>query len=360
MKTGLILDEKNIQLEKKQQGNIIFLVIDNELFNELEQKNIGEERKKFISSNYFLKKIIYYLHMNFDENQNVIVLNSCEEKFMELLFKTLHLFFEDKITIITPYNNDDSLIQKGFESPIFCEKNTICLRRKNTLIENIDVKGVKYEIEYLKSQNNNNYCSITLCLDKSTIEFLKYISRAGVTHTEKGRSQKEFFGHFNITKTELKDGGIIHTLTLDKKTLVSGTDDEITGTPSLYNFHSHPYQAYLKYKTKYGVPSISDYIAVYTLTTQQNTIVHFVSSLEGLYVLSLNPESQLLELEHSHVVDFIKENFIYKDEIEILEDYVKFINDFGLFKLNLLEWEKVYGHNIKLKFNKVGKNCFIK
>lgn len=366
MTIGLIIEStyiKNPELNQKNttNGNIIFVVIDEECFKKLENLKIGEDRSTYINSSKFINNIIYYMYIQYNEKDNTIFLNNCDEKYIELLFKTFNLFFEDTLSIITLYKNNDKLIQHGFSDPIICHKNDICLIRPNSFIKDINAQSTRYEIEYLKTQINNDYCSIIINLDKYSIDYMKYLITGGVTLSDKKRSQKEYFGHFDIIKTELKKGSIIHTISLDKNTLVSGKDDEITiDKASLYNFHSHPFQAYLKYKTKYGIPSISDYKSVFIMSKHHNTIVHFVASLEGLYIISINPENKTLQLSDTHVNNFIQDNFNYKDEITDISHYIKFINDFRLFKLNLLKWDKISGHNISLKFNKVGKNCIIK
>jgi len=364
---GLLLDIENIiNLKLLIQNispvlyNIIFIVIDDNIFDALEQTTKGKERTDFLNSMLFIKNIKYYLYLQYEYIDNSIFIRNCKDEYLELLFKTLNIYFEDTLTLIT--SNDNNMIKHGFGDPSFCNEG-ICLTRPNSFIEKTDETSVRYEIEYLKSQENNKYCTITLNIDKTTVDFLKFISTAGVKiGRDNKRSQKEVFGHFNIIKTELKNGGIIHTISLDKNTIEYGDDDNISTNiqKSLYNFHSHPYQAYLKYKTKYGVPSITDYISVYILTTQKNTIVHFVSSLEGLYIISINPESNMLMMDNNHVKDFIEDNMKYKNNIKDLNDYVKFINSFGLFKLNLLKWEEVEGRDITLKFNKIGRNCIIK
>lgn len=158
----------------------------------------------------------------------------------------------------------------------------------------------------------------------------------------------------------MKGGQITHTLELDKQSIVIGEEDEITTGGSLYNFHSHPFNAYVMYNVKYGVPSLSDYMAVYTLCRTQNTIVHFVSSLEGLYVISINPQSKICSMPLEKGVEYVKKNFDYpKENLEDLEHYLSFINKKGLFRLTLIKWDEVEDSEMEINFNKVGKKCVI-
>ena len=164
-----------------------------------------------------------------------------------------------------------------------------------------------------------------------------------------------------IIKSVTEDNNIIHTLSIDKSSLRSGTEDKISAEKNLFTFHTHPFQAYLKYKVAHGIPSVSDYIATYTLIVHYKCVVHFISSLEGLYTISINPESRLLSLSPDKMQDFIKDNLDQPSETFNLNEYIDRVNSFGLFVLQLTPWEKLYTAKIKINFFKSGSrnNCAI-
>lgn len=366
---GLILDGNTYRgilsnfLKINLDENMIFIVFKEDYFRNFHNLK-KEEKKRIFLSPEFKQKIIYYLCAKYDETGKKITLTKdCDDKFLDLFFRTLSIFFENDVSIIVPYK--ESLIEKGFSSPRYCGEN-ICLSKRNNLLKNVpkEKELFKYEMAYMKSQETKDFCSITLCLDGETIDFLKNITIAGVTEDENGStSQKEVFGKFDVIDIKIENGNITHTLKLDKASIIYGEDDNISAPPSLYNFHSHPFQAYLKYKTEFGVPSVSDFMAVYRLVKFYNTIVHFVASLEGLYIMSINPESKFLKEDDIKKIDnFFDENFDYEiGELKSTQEFIDKVNKFDFFRLRLILWKDLSsGKEISIKFNKVGKNCIIR
>ena len=367
---GIILDYKtyeealkdNVVEDINYNENMIFLVFNEAFFRDFHKRS-KEEKKKIIFSPEFKKHIVYCLSASYDKIKKRITLTKdCSEKFLNLFFKTLTTFFEDDVKIVVPYK--ESLIEKGFSSPEYCGEG-ICLSKRNKLSSTNDNKKLfRYEMAYMKSQKDKPFCSITICLDKETIDFLRNISISGVTSDSNGKtSQKEVFGKFDIVDMSIENGNITHTLKLDKASIIFGEDDKIDAPPSLYNFHSHPYQAYLKYKTEFGVPSVSDFMAVYRLVKFYNTIVHFVASLEGLYIMSINPETKFLKVNDLRKIDeFCEDNFDYEiGKLKSVDEFLEKVNKHKFFRLRLIPWKDLDSVNdIIIKFNKVGQNCMIR
>ena len=337
--------------------NFAFIALSNDDFTRLEE---CENKKAMLESPEFLKKIKYKMCGIYDPKDNVLTVQDCDEKYSDLLFETIHKYFEDDLSIIVPYKRE--FLDQGFNDIFECNVG-LCMKRKNEFLNKADKKSAKIQVSYLKKMIEKDHCVISLKLEKDTIEYLKHVTTAGVTPNKNGEgmSQKEVFGKFKISKSEMYNGTITHTLQLDKSSIVYGEEDEITTTGSLYNFHSHPHNAYVMYGAKYGVPSLSDYIAVYTLCRAQNTIVHFVATLEGLYVNSINPKSNICKLPLKEGVKFVKKNLRYNEghNIEDLDHYMKYVNSKGVFRVDLIPWKKVSEKSISIEFLKLGKMCVI-
>lgn len=361
---GVIINLSNKGLDRlrdrsgaTKEENFVFMVLTEPDFHTLENT---EDKKALLNSPQFLKRIKYILCGVYDPSKNKMIIENCKKRFLDLLFETIHKFFDNELTIVMPYKT--SYLDQGFNEIFECNVG-LCIKKKNKFLNKADKQTAKVQLSYLKKMYDAKYCSMLLKLEKDTIEYLEYITRAGVTPNKNGEgmTQKEVFGKFRIVKSELTKGRITHTLQLDKSSIVYGEEDEITTTGSLYNFHSHPLNAYLMYGAKYGVPSLSDYIAVYALCKSQNTIVHFVASLEGLYVISINPKSKACQLPMKEGIKFVKKTFAYNEgeAIEDLDHYMKFINSKGLFKLSLISWKRLEKESISLEFNKSGNMCVI-
>jgi hypothetical protein len=343
--------------QASKDENFVFIALSETDFEALED---AKDKIKLLVSPRFLKGVKYTLCGSYDPTTNTMSIENCEERFLDLLFETIHKFFDNELTIVMPYKT--SFLDKGFTDIFECNVG-LCIKKKNTFLNSVDKKSAKIQLSYLKKMYNSDFCSMSLKLEKDTVEYLEYITRAGVTPNKDGNgmSQKEVFGKFRIVKSEIYKGQITHTLRLDKDSIVYGEEDEITTTGSLYNFHSHPLNAYLMYGAKYGVPSLSDYIAVYALCKAQNTIVHFVAALEGIYVISINPKAKACSLTMREGIKYVKKNFSYNEGrvIEDLDHYMKFVNSKDLFKVRLMSWKSLEKQSISLQFKKVGNLCVI-
>uniref|UniRef100_A0A6C0KQF0 Uncharacterized protein n=1 Tax=viral metagenome TaxID=1070528 RepID=A0A6C0KQF0_9ZZZZ len=364
---GIIFDKDTIEDAKNflskigptKRQNLIFIVVDNNVFFKLEGST---HKKDIIDSDNFISSVKYNLCGVFDKNKNTIYLEKCDDEWVELLLETINKYFEESVHIVIPFSK--GVQPEGFRSihPCAWDETQLCGIRQNKFLTQTEKQNTFLEQQYLKTQKGK-YCTISLQLDRDSIDYLKYVAKAGVTVGTRGkRSQKEVFGHFRIIKSELQKGEIIHTLKLDKDSIVYGTEDEISTTGSLYTFHSHPFNAYLLYKTKFGVPSASDYWAVYNLCKKANAIVHFVSSLEGLYVISCVPDSHLYKTGRPEDI----KNLIWKklkikndNQVENLQKYIDSVNKIGLFKLMLLPWEDIENKDMTVSFTKIGKTCLI-
>ena len=302
MLLGVILDKNDVldcdlflqKIHPAERQNLIFIVIEKDLFTILDRKKRGK-KKIFLNSPDFIDQIKYFFCGSFDTVKKVINLAQCDPKYVKLLVETIHKYFEEDVQIVMPFT--ENATSYGFSFPHRCQwdENQVCVMRPNRFLTSTEMQNNHLEIEYLKKQTGE-FCSISLAIDKDTIDFLKYLSIAGVTKNKKGdRSQKEVFGSFSILESSMKGNEIVHTLQVNKESLLYGSDDEIKAPGGLYTFHSHPFNAYLKYKTDNGYPSASDYWAVYNLCKFYKAIVHFVSSLEGLYVISCNPNSEIFK-----------------------------------------------------------------
>ena len=361
---GLILDitaHPNLKIIKQPcKGNLLFIVIPEKVFQKLEEKRKGKERTEFFNSPEFLESVVFHVCTMYDSRSKIIRMQPEVKPYTQLFLDTVHLNFEESVRVLAPF--DEKLIKDGFESPSICQDDgTICLQRKNHYKLETDIKKEKdlvlNDLKYIENQKGKKFCDILLKIEPESLKFLKYLTKAGVTQTKKGRSQKEFYGEFRIADAKVEGNGnnnIVYTLKLDKESLISGEEEKIEASGSVYNFHSHPYQAYLHHKVKYGVPSIADYISVYILS-KRGTIIHFVATLEGVYAISINPDFHILKKGDTDVINFIENKMPY--DRDNLPKYLKYVNSVGLFQVELLPYEKSV--KVHARFHKKGKynNC---
>lgn len=363
---GIIFDVKTIKGTALQHTlgsvidqscNILFVAVDDDLFKELDS---SQDRKAFVNSEKFISGIHYTMCTIYNEKNQTISIEPCSGEYIQLFLDTVSRFFEDTVTIVASYN--DIAIDKGFSNPVICgPSGEVCLLKRNTH-QPVDQNTVKAQYNFLVSQKDKPHCGLILSLEQPTVDFLQNICNAGVTNSNGTRSQKEFFGRFIIKNTKTKGDETIVTLEIDHSSLKAGGEDDIDAKPSLYNFHSHPHNAYMKYRVNYGPPSVQDYKSVFILVTQYSTVVHFVASLEGLYVISFNPEKRNLTVKQA---DKIIEGLEYKDVDTLgqLELYIEKVNRVGLFSVKLIPWSdsREFNH-IEVEFLKTGEfgNCLLR
>tara|TARA_B100000401_G_scaffold150625_1_gene100359 strand:- start:1063 stop:1821 length:759 start_codon:yes stop_codon:yes gene_type:complete len=71
--------------------------------------------------------------------------------------------------------------------------------------------------------------------------------------------------------------------------ITNGSENTAEMIESRFNFHVHPQNAYKMYDCELGWPSMDDYITFLQTFLKYDTAYHCVVSIEGIYVISVNP-----------------------------------------------------------------------
>lgn len=361
---GIVFDKQRVLqapmflklVRPKEDENLIFVVTDNASLQALNQ---SRDKLQFLNTE-FLSNIKYAVCGKFEKR--IITLEKCDSSYLTVLLRTVQQYFEKDVKIICPAK--DSLISEGFSNPQICtwDSQEVCLEKPNVFLSSHEKETLKHKMDYQHSQREP-FCYITLTIDHDSVDFLENICHAGVTVNGDGdRSQKEVFGRFQVVKTLRQGNDIIHTLKVDKESVVYGSEDNIQTTGSLYTFHSHPLNAYLLYNVQYGVPSATDYWSVYNMCKRMAAIIHFVASIEGLYTISCLPNSKIfVDWSSRQVKEFIWKHLKIRSRNQVtnLKSYIHMVNKLGLFKLGFLPWAQIKHKNIQVQFKRKNKTCRI-
>ena len=198
----------------------------------------------------------------------------------------------------------------------------------------------------MSTQLNSKHCEIILKIDEASLDKLKTII------TENKNETKEIFGCFKILTNKKTKGNIVHTIGIIEDSLKSGSTDDVSANPTIYNFHTHPISAYELYNVNYGPPSVQDYKSIYLMCKDYNCIVHFVASIEGIYIVYLSPDFK----ETSGINKIIEQNFKYEDKKVNLNEYLNKINTLRLFVVDLKPWDNLeLRKGLKIRFRKSGE-----
>lgn len=189
------------------------------------------------------------------------------------------------------------LAKYNFHSPeVHCKTipHFILLQKDNTVfnkpIDKYDVTLAKilsvvnnYDSLINHSQNS---CKLSFKLSEHAI----YVLKKMVGYIRVGKSQKEFTGYFSVERIVF-DKTPIFVLDIKEKNVQIGDKEEVEGADRPMTFHTHPREAYEKYKVEIAWPSKSDYMTIYEIVVNLSGIFHILAGIEGIYIVSLKKEN---------------------------------------------------------------------
>jgi len=161
----------------------------------------------------------------------------------------------------------NSFLENDFYNP-YMTKEGLCIYRKNKQNINIDKNLVKKQIQYAIENLDNINCNLSVKFSPDAIKFLSNVSKSmGFVN----KTQKEISGEM-VVKNMLNDNTFI--IDIEKDSINSGNEENVSVSFSRYNFHSHPKQAYEKNNVKNAWPSGNDFLGFFVL--RNHTIFHCV------------------------------------------------------------------------------------
>ena len=375
---SLYLLEKHVQPipETNYMLGLVLVVPDTQL-NILESLPKGNGRVMYINNVNFVNSILGYAFLIYDDKKKIceimgmkgIILNKVLENVLSNLPNDIILWIG--ISLDNEYFSDIALdyTKNGFTQPYVCKTSPLgfcfdtyglCMLRENTIVDEQTIYEVKYVISQFR--NSRNYCRMKLCLTPDTIKHFKQLSKMGSTHNINGDiTQKEIAGKLYVNNI---DKNLIHSLAIDKTSIMSGSEESVDIAGGLYNFHSHPQEAYHKYNVKLGWPSAQDYVGFLISIIEYETILHIVVSIEGFYVISLTEYwASNKKLLGEQTIDHISNsyNILYSNNMTT-RWYINKVNSIGygkypLFRVEFFNW---YDKDVVFEvcYCKSNINCF--
>ena len=352
------------------------LLVPNEIYNKITRLEQGDNgRKKMINSPYFIDTVINKSFVAYCTKKNLCEFINCHGHLSHAIKAAKGSIKRDSLLWVNCPIQDknldkyiDEMIELGFESPYICNSRptickttnskkdfTLCMfKRSDDEPKIIDKKHVYYIInEFLKYKS---FCGLKLKFDKKTIKYLRKLPLAGKTKNKNGTiTQKEIAGALFIDQVKNK-------ISINNKTITIGKEEGVDVTNASFNFHSHPKEAYLNHKTDIGYPSSQDYFGYLESFINTGTIFHAVSTLEGVYIMSI----QAQYVNNKKFLKSIKGNIlkVYKVPFNTTPTpytYLEIINNItpNIFNVSFFTWEELMnGAEVSVHFNKIGMNCF--
>jgi hypothetical protein len=331
--------------------------------NLIHLKNLkkGKSRVEYINTVDFVNSITDFTYFIYNEKICEILLKNYKmlTVILDCLYKNLPkdniLWVSSKIT---EKNKIQKVIKHNFKDPYISNKSLLdnnlvsyqlCMSKKNNKEKYNSKNEVNYVLRQFLLKDN---CEMNCKIDNNSLKFLKNICKKS--------KNNEISGSFKINKIN-KD--LVYIFEIDDKSVIKGKQDEVNVSESLYNFHSHPYNSYIKHNVKLAWPSGQDYIAFLTTNIEYNTMFHIITTLEGLYIISIS--KFYVNKVNKNMIPFIQKNynFCYKkgDTISWYLDKISDItyNNMPLFNVNYLSW-KNSTNNFNIFYNKTENNCYYK
>ena len=346
----------------------------------LESIPSGVKRISYINTPVFVEAIQGYAYVIYDEKKKVCEIGQKYGVSLDQLSEEILGVFPNDSLIWSGASIEDvqfseqvlELLSSGFEAPHVSNKSPsgipfssygLCLVKHNDNRDRVRCGLKKVEYVLLQFAHKVSSCQALVKLTPDTVRYLRDLQRIGSTLNKDGTiTQKEIAGNLEC---KVVDDNFVHHLSIDYDSLISGEEEGVPIAPGLYNFHSHPYQAYKKHKVKVGWPSAQDYVGYLIAFLEDNTILHMVTSIEGVYIISMTKYWLKYKAKLSRrVATFILENYNFcgvKDKDPLW--YVRTVNTikyegYPLFRAQYSPWHEAT-EPFRVEYKKDKENCFV-
>ena len=384
---NLLLLENRIASPPQTEFSIgLVIVIKKEQYETLKSIPKGYKRIKYMNSIPFVSSISGYEYFTYDKNKKICEVFDIKDKILPRVIESILFSLPNDITVFVNISLDDKQLDRkisvcitsGFYDPYISKvcplgftfpENRLYMIRKNDIIGNESINSVKNDVKYVLKQfriyklSNYNYCILKAKLSKKAIKYLKSASKIGSTINANGViTQKEIAGRLVVGKVR---NDLVYELDVDRTSIMYGEEEQVDLISGLYNFHSHPQEAYDRHNQTIGWPSAQDYVVFFESSLIYDTLIHIVASVEGFYVLSLSKfwfNNKNVSDIQKQVKKFILDNYNKCSQKDNTIDwYVSTINGityegFQLFQVQYVSWNDA-DTIFTFSYKKNGVNC---
>jgi hypothetical protein len=280
---------------------------------------------------------------------NIIALNPKNKKFKE------HLKVAYKYNFQTPFIHNNKKVNNPY---LLLSKEKEREEKYNDFLKKVNFAFKNYKY------NTNNSCSNYIILTKNATDFL-------YKHTFKsnGGSQKEISGIFDLYPTS--DNTLC--VDIDQKSVSTGETESVKHNETVGSFHTHPFDAYVKYNVCVAFPSADDYFTTMYIYASGYGSFHITSTVEGLYIITI--KKSFMKKKRKDIMENFEK---YKEDIEdkygkdyptcdpngdnmsfwkkYIKGYLNFINKLKYFKVQFVFWKDV-NKPININYKRIKNNC---
>ena len=341
---------------------------------------LGEARVSYINTLDFVESIRGYAYISYDTKRSVCEVLTIEGISMrEITLETMGNFPNDALIWLGISTNDPELIKKsqelvfaGFGHPhiatqspsgVLFSKYGLCMVKINdNRTRRTTTKGdVKYVLKELEDAIAK--CNMRVRLTDDAVRYLRDLQEIGTTLNPDGSmTQKEIAGNL---RCESVDTNLVHYLGVDFPTLIRGEEMRVPIVPGLYNFHSHPRGAYEHTGANFAWPSPQDFVGFLTSFIEDSTILHLITSIEGVYILSMSEYCVQNKAGLSKdLATFVRKNYDFCGKTQSMtpKKYIRLVNKIkyqgsSLFLVQYLPWDRSL-QSFRVNYESQYTNCF--
>ena len=235
-------------------------------------------------------------------------------------------------------------------------------------------KQVNFCLDTYK-EGSRDTCNIHIKLSDDAIDYLHDYSKKFRFHIGNGKhEQREISGRFILYETSPRT----FLVTVDKETSNRGGKEETSSSNTLASFHTHPLEAYHRYKVCMAWPSVDDYAVFLGIYANGYGMFHILGTVEGIYVITISKrlakegrekiknniayyEKQIRDYYHvNYPTCSIQEDDSHNSTIwtKKIKKYLDKMNAKKYFNVQFILWKDA-GKLIPINYNSIDQNCMI-
>lgn len=291
------------------------------------------------------------------------------EKDDMIILDPKHIQFRKQLELAYYYRFDNPIVRKDKKI-----KNSYLLLSKNHKNNyhqyDLFIKKIEFSLKHYNL--SNKVCSNYIILTKDTIHYLEYYTKKHKFMVNNQLQQREISGIFDIYP--ISDN--VLEINIDKNSVSKGELENTSHTNTIGSFHTHPFDAYVKYNVCVAFPSADDYFTTLHIYASGYGVFHITSTLEGLYIITIKnsfskktKKSEILknfddyrnDIEETYGMDYPicdpkkNQTTFWK---KYLKKYVTKINKLKYFNVQFVFWKDAH-KPIKINYGKINNNCLI-
>lgn len=376
----VLLENRIAPIPETKYSLGIVLVIPRDQYNALESIPKGDTRVQYLNTVMFVNSITGYAYLIYDKQKRVCEIMGIHGPIISNVLDSALSSIPNDVTLWIGIDLTNTFfdiliseyIKEGFSDPYICKVSPLgftfttyglCMLKQNNIINYNALNDVKYVLTQFLNRSRG-YCTLRACLSDDTAQYLQKVSTMGSTHNSDGViTQKEIAGRL---LTGYINSDLSFELDIDKDSIIWGDEEGVDVIVGLFNFHSHPKEAYDRHNVSLGWPSGQDYIGFWVSAMNHETILHIVASIEGFYVISMSEYWAKNKKSLPPTVDtFIGQEYDIRYQNghnHTIEWYIKKVNSipylgYPLFLVQFFSWYDVKQF-FTVPYYRVGENCF--